>query len=204
MTTLVVLTVVELVLLVAGLAAYLWIVGGQLTTVASTLEECDELVATIERNAAVITPGVEHINRTGAVIAGALPLLYGMAESIVAGADLPGSGARCRASPGHAGRRHPPFALPRSSRVPTSLAPARLMIERLCVRRSSISRSARVARVLSGPQSAPGTRRSTRPSTRGRTDPRCSSGDRSPRAHARSGPDATGARRAPRTCRSRA
>ena len=86
MTTLVVLTVVELVLLVAGLAAYLWIVGGQLTTVAATLEECDELVATIERNAAVITPGVEHINRTGAVIAGALPLLYGMAEGIVAGA----------------------------------------------------------------------------------------------------------------------
>ena len=31
-------------------------------------------------------PGVEHINRTGAVIAGALPLLYGMAEGIVAGA----------------------------------------------------------------------------------------------------------------------
>jgi len=86
MTTLVVLTVVELVLLVAGLAAYLWIVGTQLTKVAGTLEECDTLVATIEQNASVITPGVEHINRTGGVIAGALPLLYGMAEGIVAGA----------------------------------------------------------------------------------------------------------------------
>jgi hypothetical protein len=86
MTTLVVLTVVEIVLLIAGLAAYLWIVGTQLTKIAGTLEECDDLVATIEQNASVIGPGVEHINRTGGVIAGALPLLYGMAEGIVAGA----------------------------------------------------------------------------------------------------------------------
>ena len=71
MTTLVVLTVVELVLLIAGLAAYLWIVGTQLEKVAGTLEDCNDLVAAIEQNAAVITPGVEHINRTGAVIAGA-------------------------------------------------------------------------------------------------------------------------------------
>jgi hypothetical protein len=28
---------------------------------------------------------VEHINRTGGVVAGALPLLYGMAEQIVTG-----------------------------------------------------------------------------------------------------------------------
>jgi hypothetical protein len=86
MTTLVVLTVIEIVLLIAGLAAYLWIVGTQLTKVAGTLEECDTLVAQIESNASVIGPGVEHINRTGGVIAGALPLLYGMAEGIVAGA----------------------------------------------------------------------------------------------------------------------
>ena len=32
------------------------------------------------------TPGVERINHTGGVIAGALPLLYGMAEGIVVGA----------------------------------------------------------------------------------------------------------------------
>ena len=37
------------------------------------------------RNAEAIEPGVEHINRTGGVVAGALPLLYGMAEGIVAG-----------------------------------------------------------------------------------------------------------------------
>ena len=33
-------------------------------------------------------PGVEHINRTGGVVAGALPLLYGMAEGIVVGATF--------------------------------------------------------------------------------------------------------------------
>src|SRR5215467_10762474 len=86
MTTLVVLTVIDIVLLIAGLAIYLFIVGSQLGRIATTLEECSELVQTIDRNAEVIQPGVEHINHTGGVIAGALPLLYGMAESIVAGA----------------------------------------------------------------------------------------------------------------------
>ena len=36
-------------------------------------------------HAKLIGPGVEHINETGGVVAGALPLLYGMAEGIVAG-----------------------------------------------------------------------------------------------------------------------
>ncbi len=34
----------------------------------------------------MIAPGLDHVNRTGGVVAGALPLLYGMAEGIVAGA----------------------------------------------------------------------------------------------------------------------
>jgi hypothetical protein len=34
----------------------------------------------------VIEAGVERINHTGRVVAGALPLLYGMAEGIVVGA----------------------------------------------------------------------------------------------------------------------
>ena len=86
MTTLVVLSVVDIVLLIAGLAIYLWIVGGQLSTVADHLEECRDLVRRIVRNAEPIVPGVAHINRTGGVVAGALPLLYGMAEGIVVGA----------------------------------------------------------------------------------------------------------------------
>jgi hypothetical protein len=85
-TTLVVLSVVDVLLLIAGLAVYLWIVGTQLTRIATNLEECAQLVWQIQRDASLIRPGVEHINRTGGVVAGALPLLYGMAEGIVTGA----------------------------------------------------------------------------------------------------------------------
>jgi hypothetical protein len=85
-TTLIVLTVVDIVLLIAGLAVYLWIVGGQLTRIATNLEECNDLVRQINANAASIEGNLEHVNRTGGVIAGALPLLYDMAEGIVEGA----------------------------------------------------------------------------------------------------------------------
>ena len=85
MTLLVVLTVVVIAALIAGLAFYLFWVGSLLTRVAGNLEECSELVRAIGAHAEVIQPGVEHINRTGGVVAGALPLLYGMAEGIVTG-----------------------------------------------------------------------------------------------------------------------
>jgi hypothetical protein len=85
MTTLVILTVVDIVLLVAGLAVYLYWAGTLLTRVAGNLEECAELVAKINGDAQLIGPAVGHINETGGVVAGALPLLYGMAEDIVAG-----------------------------------------------------------------------------------------------------------------------
>jgi hypothetical protein len=84
--SLIVFTVVDIVLLIAGLAVYLWIVGGQLTRIATNLEECNELVQAIKGNAESIEGNLEHINRTGGVVAGALPLLYGMAEGIVVGA----------------------------------------------------------------------------------------------------------------------
>jgi hypothetical protein len=84
LTTLVVLTVLEIVVLVAALAFYLYWVGTLLTRIAGNLEESAELVRTIVGHAKLIEPGVEHINRTGGVVAGALPLLYGMAEEIVA------------------------------------------------------------------------------------------------------------------------
>jgi hypothetical protein len=85
MTTLVVLTVVDIVLLVAGLAVYLYWAGTLLARIAGNLEECSELVTSINGNARLIGPAVGHINETGGVVAGALPLLYGMAEGIVAG-----------------------------------------------------------------------------------------------------------------------
>jgi hypothetical protein len=85
-TTLIVLSVVDIVALIAGLAFYLFVVGTQLTRVATNLEESFEIAGTIVRNAEVIERGVEQINHTGGVVAGALPLLYGMAEGIVVGA----------------------------------------------------------------------------------------------------------------------
>jgi hypothetical protein len=84
-TTLVVLSVVDIVLLIAGLAFYLHWVGSLLERIATNLEECAGLVRTINANAEPIRPGLEHINATGGVVAGALPLLYGMAEGIVTG-----------------------------------------------------------------------------------------------------------------------
>ncbi len=83
---LVLFSVIDIVLLIAGLAIYLWIVGGQLTRIAGNLEECNELVQQIKANAEPIEGNLEHVNRTGGVVAGALPLLYGMAEGIVTGA----------------------------------------------------------------------------------------------------------------------
>ena len=108
MTTLVVLSVVDIVLLIAGLAFYLFVVGGQLARVAANLEECVDLVRTIEGNASVIESGVERINHTGRVIAGALPLLYGMAEGIVVGATYepaPEGSVRGPAKPASGRRR---------------------------------------------------------------------------------------------------
>lgn len=86
MTTLIVLTVIDVVLLIAGLAVYLWIVGTQLGRIATNLEQCRDLVGQINANADSIEGNLEHVNRTGGVIAGALPLLYDMAEGIVKGA----------------------------------------------------------------------------------------------------------------------
>lgn len=86
MTLLVVLTVVAIALFIAELAIYLWVVGSQLDRVGAKLEGCADVVWEIKRNAEPIEAGVERINSTGGVIAGALPLLYGMAEGIVDGA----------------------------------------------------------------------------------------------------------------------
>jgi hypothetical protein len=85
MTGLVVFAVIDIVLLIAGLAFYLFWVGSLLGRIAGNLEECGQTVRTIVGHARLIGPGVGHINETGGVVAGALPLLYGMAEGIVAG-----------------------------------------------------------------------------------------------------------------------
>jgi hypothetical protein len=83
MKRLVVLTVVVIGVLTGGLALYLFWLGILLNRIADNLEESADLVRNIDDNAKVIRPGVAHINEVGGVVAGALPLLYGMAEQIV-------------------------------------------------------------------------------------------------------------------------
>ena len=85
MTVLVVLTVIVIVALIAGLAVYLYWAGTLLDRIGAKLEGVAEIVHGIEADAGLIMPGVDHINRTGGVVAGALPLLYNMAEGIVTG-----------------------------------------------------------------------------------------------------------------------
>jgi hypothetical protein len=81
------------------LAVYLYIVGGQLGRVAAVLEECDEIVASIVADAQPIIPGVTHINRTGGVVASALPLLYTMGEGIVTGVTFDAEAAHAERPP---------------------------------------------------------------------------------------------------------
>ena len=85
MTVLVVLTIVVIVALIAGLTVYLYWAGTLLDRVGAKLEGAAGIVRGIVADAELIGPGVEHINQTGGVVAGALPLLYGMAEGIVTG-----------------------------------------------------------------------------------------------------------------------
>jgi hypothetical protein len=81
-------SVIDVALLIAGLAIFLFIVGSQLKKVATNLEESADLVWAIKKDAEAIAPGLTSINSTGRVVAGALPLLYGMGEGIVAGATF--------------------------------------------------------------------------------------------------------------------
>ena len=85
MTVLVVLTVIVIVLLIAGLAVYLYWAGTLLDRIGAKLEGAVGLVDGIVAVAGLIMPGVDHSHRPGGVVAGALPLLYNMAEGIVTG-----------------------------------------------------------------------------------------------------------------------
>ena len=106
MTLLIVLTVLEIAVLVAGLAVYLFWVGSLLNRIAANLEESAGLVRSIVAHAELIGPSVEHINQTGGVVAGALPLLYGMAGEIVTGATwAPDEAPREPARPASGTRR---------------------------------------------------------------------------------------------------
>ncbi|MGE3286355.1 MAG: hypothetical protein AB7J32_09660 [Pseudonocardia sp.] len=82
-STLLVLTIVEIGVLIAGLAFFLILLGTLLGKIATTLEAGTGLVRQIADDTEPIRPGLEHINRTGGTVAGALPLLYGFAEEAI-------------------------------------------------------------------------------------------------------------------------
>jgi hypothetical protein len=79
---LVVLTVVIIGLLIAVLAIFLFAIGKLLNRVADNLDDSLQNVKTISGQAEIIIPGVDRINQTGSVVAGALPLLVGGAEGV--------------------------------------------------------------------------------------------------------------------------
>jgi hypothetical protein len=60
MTGMVVFTVIDIVLLIAGLAFYLFWVGSLLSRIATNLEECAQTVREIVGHAKLIGPGVEQ------------------------------------------------------------------------------------------------------------------------------------------------
>lgn len=80
--TLIVLSVVVIALFIAVLAIFLFTIGGLLNRTAGNLDDCLQNVQTIAAQAEVIGPAIEHINRAGGELAGALPLLYEAAERI--------------------------------------------------------------------------------------------------------------------------
>lgn len=82
--SLVLLSVLVIGLLIGVLAIYLFVIGQLLHNIADNLDDCLGSVKTILGHAEVIIPAVEHINRTGAVVSGALPLLYGFTDRIAA------------------------------------------------------------------------------------------------------------------------
>src|SRR5258708_38484483 len=89
MTGLVVFTVIDIVLLIAGLAFYLYWVGTLLARIAGNLEECDEIVRNIVGHARLIGPGVEHINQTGGGGARGPPPLYRVGAGALTHAPAP-------------------------------------------------------------------------------------------------------------------
>jgi len=109
MKRLVVLTVAVIAVLTGGLALSLFWLGTLLNRIADNLEDSADRVRNIDDNAKVIRPGVTHINEVGRVVAGALPLLYGMAEQIVdstAGEPATSSKTDAASAPGTRRSRH--------------------------------------------------------------------------------------------------
>lgn len=104
MNLLVILSIVAIVLLVGVLALFLFWIGKLLSNISNNLIASNDAVKEIIADAGHVKPGLEHINHTGGVVSGALPLLYGHAERI-AGQKTPTSQEASRAPSGDSARR---------------------------------------------------------------------------------------------------
>lgn len=80
--TLIIFTVVVIASLIVVLAVFLFAIGALLNRIADNLDDCLGNVITIAGQAEVVIPGVERIDQTGQVVAGALPLLVEGAEGV--------------------------------------------------------------------------------------------------------------------------
>lgn len=82
--SLIVLTILVIALFIAVLAIYLFAIGMVLNRTAGNLGDCLQTMRTIVGQANVIGPGVIRINKTGAGLVDALPLLVDGAEQVAA------------------------------------------------------------------------------------------------------------------------
>ena len=80
--TLVLLSLIDIFLLVGVLALFLVLISNRLNNINSNLADCSNTVAAIVGHVEPILPGLGQINRILGVIAGALPLLWGLCEKI--------------------------------------------------------------------------------------------------------------------------
>src|SRR3989442_9454273 len=84
MSLIVFMTLVDIAWLVGVLAFYLFWVSNLDRSIADGLGEVNDMVGDVIGHASTIVPDLQHANRTLGTISGALPLLYGLAEKIVA------------------------------------------------------------------------------------------------------------------------
>jgi hypothetical protein len=83
--TLVIITVVEIVVLVAGLAFFLLLITARLRSVARILGDLDGGVQLVGQHVSAIGPGADTLNATLNQIGAAVPWLADRAESLTRG-----------------------------------------------------------------------------------------------------------------------
>ena len=81
---LIVMTVIVIASLIAGLAFFLFTIGTVLNRTANNLGDCLQSVWTVAGHAQVIGPGVTRLNKSGADLVDAMPLLLEDAEAVAA------------------------------------------------------------------------------------------------------------------------